>query len=96
MSALGHKQTLKRAGAMSALPPKADIVELDRNVRFVPKADMAAPRAHWRDVVYLALICGRKHYAVSGFDKAASIWSSAQSISSRVITSGGLIRMVWS
>jgi hypothetical protein len=39
MSALGHKQTLKRAGAMSALPPKADTVELDRNVRFVPEAD---------------------------------------------------------
>src|SRR5215472_11319531 len=25
---------------MSALPPKADIVECDRHVRFVPKADM--------------------------------------------------------
>jgi hypothetical protein len=25
---------------MSALPPKADIVERDRHVRFVPKADM--------------------------------------------------------
>jgi hypothetical protein len=96
MSALGQKQTFKRLRLMSALLPKADIAERDRDVRFVPKADMAAPRAHWRDVAYLALICGRKHYAVSGFDKAASIWSSAQSISSRVITSGGLIRMVWS
>jgi hypothetical protein len=26
---------------MSALPPKADIVEHDRHVRFVPKADIA-------------------------------------------------------
>jgi hypothetical protein len=25
---------------MSALPPKADIAERDRNVRFVPKADI--------------------------------------------------------
>jgi hypothetical protein len=35
-------------------------------------------------------------YAVSGYLKAASNWSSAQSISSRVMTSGGLTRMVWS
>ena len=27
-------------GAMSALPPKADIAEGDRHVRFVPKADI--------------------------------------------------------
>jgi hypothetical protein len=26
---------------MSALPPKADIVQRDHNVRFVPKADIA-------------------------------------------------------
>ena len=26
---------------MSAVPPKADIVERDRHVRFVPKADIA-------------------------------------------------------
>jgi hypothetical protein len=36
----GHKRTSKHIGAMSALPPKADIAERDRNVRFVPKADM--------------------------------------------------------
>jgi hypothetical protein len=30
---------------MSALPPKADIVERDRHVRFVPKADMRATSA---------------------------------------------------
>jgi len=35
-------------------------------------------------------------YAASGCNKAASNWSRAQSISSRVITSGGLTRMVWS
>jgi hypothetical protein len=42
MSALGHKQTLSSVGAMSAIPPKADIVHGVRNVRFVPKADMQA------------------------------------------------------
>src|SRR6516164_2348763 len=36
---LGQKRTFECARAMSALPPKADIVECDRHVRFVPKAD---------------------------------------------------------
>ena len=39
MSALGQKQTLECLRAMSALPPKADIAERSRDVRFVPKAD---------------------------------------------------------
>jgi hypothetical protein len=39
MSALGQKQTLKRLHPMSALPPKADIADAMRNVRFVPKGD---------------------------------------------------------
>src|SRR5262245_8100749 len=39
MSALGHKQTKRHYGAMSALPPKADIERRDGHVRFVPKAD---------------------------------------------------------
>jgi hypothetical protein len=30
---LGHKRTFCDAGAMSALPPKADIERLGRNVR---------------------------------------------------------------
>jgi hypothetical protein len=29
---------------MSGLPPKADIAERDRHVRFVPKADIPANR----------------------------------------------------
>ena len=37
MSALGQKQTFNRLTLMSALPPKGDIVEHDRHVRFVPK-----------------------------------------------------------
>jgi hypothetical protein len=39
MSAMGQKRTLERFHAMSALPPKADIVEHRGNVRFVPIAD---------------------------------------------------------
>src|SRR5262249_26279356 len=36
----GQKQTFKRLRLMSALPPKADIAERSRYVRFVPKADI--------------------------------------------------------
>jgi hypothetical protein len=38
-SALGQKQTSRSEITMSALPPKADIAERNRHVRFVPKAD---------------------------------------------------------
>jgi hypothetical protein len=40
MSALGQKQTLDCCPLMSALPPKADMVQHGGNVRFVPKADI--------------------------------------------------------
>jgi hypothetical protein len=40
MSALGKKQTLPNISAMSALPPKADMDQHGRDVRFVPKADI--------------------------------------------------------
>jgi hypothetical protein len=40
MSALGQKQTSEHDRLMSALPQKADIVQHDRDVRFVPKADI--------------------------------------------------------
>ena len=40
MSALGQKRTSHQARVMSALPPKEDITERDRHVRFVPKADI--------------------------------------------------------
>src|SRR4029077_13668366 len=42
MSALGHKRTFCDAGAMSALPPKADICSAIGDVRFVPIADIAS------------------------------------------------------
>jgi hypothetical protein len=42
MSALGQKRTSKHLHTMSALPPKADIIQRGGNVRFVPKADMPA------------------------------------------------------
>jgi hypothetical protein len=40
MSALGQKRTSDCRPVMSALPPKADIAELEERVRFVPKADI--------------------------------------------------------
>ena len=40
MSALGQKQTSARVRVMSALPPKADIDNDGRDVRFVPKATL--------------------------------------------------------
>ena len=40
MSALGHKRTFCDVGAMSALPPKADMNRRQLNVRFVPIADI--------------------------------------------------------
>jgi hypothetical protein len=39
-SNLGHKQTFRQVRVMSALPPKADVGERDRHVRFVPEADI--------------------------------------------------------
>ena len=36
----GHKPAQRHQGAMSALPLKADIANLPRNVRFVPQADI--------------------------------------------------------
>jgi hypothetical protein len=41
MSALGQKQTSEQDWVMSALPPKADIADAMRTVRFVPIADIA-------------------------------------------------------
>jgi hypothetical protein len=37
---MGQKRTFWPFIAMSALPPKADIGERNRDVRFVPKADI--------------------------------------------------------
>ena len=52
MSALGHKRTSQQVRAMSALPPKLDIVHHGRDVRFVPKADIRrfirSPRRQWQ------------------------------------------------
>ena len=40
MSALGHKQTCAPQNGMSALPPKADMCDAARDVRFGPIADI--------------------------------------------------------
>jgi len=42
MSALGQKRTSRWIAWMSALPPKADIRQGNRDVRFMPKADIGA------------------------------------------------------
>ena len=47
MSALGQKQTFALRNAMSALPLKADMCGANRNVRFVPKADIAVSLDHF-------------------------------------------------
>ena len=44
MSALGQKQTLRCPIAMSALTPKAVTLCAERDVRFVPIADIQACR----------------------------------------------------
>jgi hypothetical protein len=48
MSALGHKRTFECLRVMSALPPKADMARYDRDVRFVPKADVARSKCEPR------------------------------------------------
>ena len=45
MSALGQKQTSMHVQPMSALPPKADIGTQPRDVRFVPKTEVAVIRS---------------------------------------------------
>jgi len=47
MSALGQKQTSAHVRAMSALPPKADMNQHSRDVRFVPKADQVHRSKKW-------------------------------------------------
>jgi hypothetical protein len=45
MSGKGQKQTWRSENVMSAIPPKADMDELQSDVRFVPKADTPATSA---------------------------------------------------
>ena len=47
MSALGQKQTCAVQKGMSALPPKADMCDATRDVRFAPKADLACLFDHF-------------------------------------------------
>jgi hypothetical protein len=56
MSALGQKQKFSKVCAMSALPPKADISGRDRNVRFVPKADIQPSLANVYTLTWLLWI----------------------------------------
>src|SRR5262249_6701606 len=47
MSALGQKRTFRNVQRMSALPPKADMGQHSRDVRFVPKADILRCARGW-------------------------------------------------
>jgi len=40
MSASGQKATLERIAALSPIPPRPDIRQADRAIRFLPKADI--------------------------------------------------------
>jgi hypothetical protein len=57
MSALGLKRTIGGGRAMSALPPKADMVQHARDVRFVPKADSCA------EAIVTAIIAGNCEFS---------------------------------
>ena len=46
MSALGHKRTSEPISRMSAFPPKADMHQHTRDVRFVPKVDIGCSLNH--------------------------------------------------
>jgi len=46
---------------MSALPPKADITERHRHVRFVPKADSCTAANH------VSRYCSKRVYNLGGF-----------------------------
>ena len=48
---------------MSALPPKADIAERDRNVRFVPKAD-SCTAANQQRVLFDHLVGGDEKMSI--------------------------------
>jgi tripartite-type tricarboxylate transporter receptor subunit TctC len=51
MSALGQKRTLRKVQSMSALLPKADMVEHDRDVRFVPLGKVTGSPQAVMDVI---------------------------------------------
>ena len=57
MSALVQKQTLEKVRVMSALPPKADMVQHDCDVRFVPKADSCTSRLTAAHALFAAGCC---------------------------------------
>ena len=70
MSALGQKQTLQHVCGMSALPPKADIGDAMRNIRFVPKADIVHLVGSVREPgavgVGIAVDAGKRHVGHPG------------------------------
>jgi hypothetical protein len=53
MSEMDQKRTSHQVRVRSAIPPKADIVERDRHVRFVPKADIRLRRPISDELIYI-------------------------------------------
>jgi hypothetical protein len=51
MSGSGQKRTFRKAKAMSAIPPKADMVQHSGNVRFVPNSDVTSCRSFFAEAV---------------------------------------------
>jgi hypothetical protein len=59
-------------GVMSALPPKADIAECDRHVRFVPKADIVRCGERRRYSITSSAVCRFLHDHIECLDKGKS------------------------
>ena len=69
---------------MSALPPKTDIAELEEDVRFVPKADIAAAKA--------SLFHPRPPAIAGGYMRRATGAALAEQLGAIVTTIGDVVR----
>jgi hypothetical protein len=64
---LGQKQTWQPVGAMSALPPKADIDEFADYVCYPPKADIAERTRHVRSMPIVHIVISNPDHMNPGF-----------------------------
>jgi hypothetical protein len=97
MSALGQKRTLRNVRSMSALPPKADIVQHGGNVRFVPKADSCTAaiwdlvRSNWhrsRHAEPMLKLVSHSRIALNALGSTASVRKSDGRIFGAVLQEG--------
>jgi|307.fasta_scaffold00136_30 hypothetical protein len=68
MSALGQKQTSGHVHVMSALPPKADIVRHDRDVRFAPESGHGLQRQSIRSMTVRSPVVASVALSIVGKD----------------------------